>query len=405
MPGGFGGFPGGGGGRPQKDVDTTALYEVLGLEKTCTQGEIKKAFRNLARKNHPDKGGDENVFKKMNAAYEVLSDEESRAKYDKYGLEGLEEGGGGGGHDDIFSMFFGGGRRGRKQGPRKGEDVVHPLKVSLEDLYKGKTVKLAVNRQKIIGEATKCSSCNGQGAVLKVVQLGPGMLQQIQQRCPACNGQCYNMKTKKERKVLEVLIERGMTHHTKIPFRGEADEKPNMDAGDVIFVIEEKDHETYTRKGSDLLYKKSITLRDALCGFDFMLEQLDGRMLHIVSKPGEIIKCLGSDGTRPFVKVVDNEGMPTRSNPYVKGKLYVLFSVEFPEDGVLTGPQIKSLKEILPGSDEKITVPEDADECTLEKGDLEHFGKVNSQDRDAYDSDEGGSGGHGGAQGVQCAQQ
>merc|ERR1719378_1923463 len=104
-----GGMPGGMGGGPREPADTKALYEVLGVEKKATPAEIKKAFRKLALKEHPDKGGDPEKFKKIQAAYEVLSDEEKREKYDKYGLEGLEEGGGGDGVD-IFDLFFNGGR-------------------------------------------------------------------------------------------------------------------------------------------------------------------------------------------------------------------------------------------------------------------------------------------------------
>lgn len=109
----------------------------LGVEKTATADEIRKAYRKACVKGparHPDKGGDPEKFKALGEAFSVLSDPEKREKYDRYGKEGLEEGGGGGGAEDLFSSMFGmGGRRGR-EGPRKGEDHVHPLKVSLEDV-------------------------------------------------------------------------------------------------------------------------------------------------------------------------------------------------------------------------------------------------------------------------------
>ena len=111
-------FFGGGGGMPgmeEKDVDTDKLYETLGVEKSATQAQIKKAFRKLAVKHHPDRGGDAEKFKEINAAYEVLSDPEKRETYNKYGLEGLRNMGGmQGGHSDLFDMFFGGGG-GRRQ--------------------------------------------------------------------------------------------------------------------------------------------------------------------------------------------------------------------------------------------------------------------------------------------------
>jgi len=185
----FGGIPfeqfahgGGGGGMggrgPQGPVDTEKLYETLEVEKTATQKEIKKAYFRLSKQHHPDKGGDEHKFKEIAAAYEILSDEQKRAAYDKYGLEGVEDDpdAAAARGEDLFSMFFGGGRGrgGRNAGPRKGPSVNHPIKVSLEDLYNGKTVKLAVNRKVIVGEVTQCTKCNGQGSVMEVRQLGPG---------------------------------------------------------------------------------------------------------------------------------------------------------------------------------------------------------------------------------------
>merc|ERR1712232_704566 len=119
--GGGGGHSFRGGGMPAQDVDTTKLYETLGISKDADEKTIKKSFRKLAAKHHPDKGGDAEKFKEISAAYEILSDEEKRAKYDKYGLEGVaDDGHGGGGNEDLFNMFFGGGgRRGSSSGRRK----------------------------------------------------------------------------------------------------------------------------------------------------------------------------------------------------------------------------------------------------------------------------------------------
>ena len=186
----FGGIPfehfahgGGGMGGPPREpsgpVDTTKLYETLEVEKTASQKEIKKAYFRLSKLHHPDKGGEEHKFKEIAAAYEILSDEQKRAAYDKYGLEGVDDDpdAAAARGEDLFSMFFGGGGRGRgrSSGPRKGPSVNHPIKVSLEDLYNGKTVKLAVNRKVIVGEVQHCTKCGGQGAVMEVRQIGPGM--------------------------------------------------------------------------------------------------------------------------------------------------------------------------------------------------------------------------------------
>jgi DnaJ homolog subfamily A member 2 len=355
-------------------------------------------------KHHPDKGGDEHKFKEINAAYEILSDEEKRAKYDKYGLEGLEEGGGGGGggHEDLFNMFFGG--RGRRSaGPRRGEDMNHPIRVSLEDLYNGKTVKLAVNREVIVGEAKMCNTCDGQGAVLQLRQIALGMVQQIQRECPDCNGEGYKCKKKKERKVLEVLIEKGMRHGQKIVFHGMADEKPNMEPGNINFVVQEKDHDLFKRKGADLLITKTLSLKEALTGFAWKLTHLDGREVIVKSKPGEVIQA-EAPGGKPYVKVVPNEGMPSQGNPFVKGGLYVLFTVEFPKDGELSDVAVQAIRAALPGPSMEVEYNEDtADICNLEEADVRLFGKGGVQDQDsAYDSD--GEGGSGGPQAVNCQQ-
>jgi len=178
--GGMGGGAGMGGARPEPSgpVDTTKLYETLEVEKTATAKEIKKAYFRLSKLHHPDKGGDEHKFKEIAAAYEILSDEQKRKAYDKYGLEGVEDDpeAAAARGEDLFSMFFGGGRgRGaRSSGPRKGPSINHPIKVSLEDLYNGKTVKLAVNRKVVVGEVKQCTKCDGQGAIMEVRQIGPG---------------------------------------------------------------------------------------------------------------------------------------------------------------------------------------------------------------------------------------
>ena len=183
--GGFGGPPGRGGGGGGAPADTTKLYETLELEKDASQKDIKKAYFRLSRLHHPDKGGDEHKFKEISAAYEILSDPEKRKQYDEYGLEGVDdEGGAQQRGEDLFSMFFGGGGRGggaRARGPRKGPSVNHPIKVSLEDLYNGKTVKLAVNRKVIVGEAKECERCDGRGAIMEVRQIGESLVVRTKQ--------------------------------------------------------------------------------------------------------------------------------------------------------------------------------------------------------------------------------
>ena len=130
----MGGHPGMGGARgPKKEVDNETYYKRLGVEKTATYDEIRKAFRKLALKKHPDRGGDKEEFQELQAAYEVLADKEKRDLYDKYGEDGLKEGGGGGMDiNDLFGFGGMGGRRQQQSGPKKGKPVMHPMKLTLE---------------------------------------------------------------------------------------------------------------------------------------------------------------------------------------------------------------------------------------------------------------------------------
>mmetsp|Transcript_11087 Transcript_11087/g.17792 ORF Transcript_11087/g.17792 Transcript_11087/m.17792 type:complete len:411 (+) Transcript_11087:151-1383(+) len=399
---GFGGMGGGGGG-PPADVDTEKLYEVLGVDKGADEKEIKKAYRKLAVKHHPDKGGDEHVFKEINAAYEILSDPKKREIYDKYGLEGVEQEGGpsAAGGEDLFSMFFGGGR-GRSAGPRKGPSLNHPLKVSLEDLYNGKTVKLAINRKTIVGEPSECSGCDGHGVVMEMRQLGPGMITQMQRPCSQCQGQGYQAKTKNERKVVEVHVEKGAHNNQKITFKGMADETPGRETGDVNFIIQEKEHDLFKRKGADLLIMQDISLNQALTGFSFRFKHLDGRDVIMKTKPGEVIQSETKDPdsgrSMPYMMMVPKEGMPSRGNPFVKGNLYVAFHIEFPKT---VSPEVANkLRDLLPDANMEETYdPNEVEECFLEETDLRHFGKGGAEVAGGeYDSDDEEQGG------VQCQQ-
>jgi DnaJ family protein A protein 2 len=352
MPGGGGfpgmpGMPGMGGARQQREpADTTALYEVLGVEKTASAAVIKKAYRKKALRMHPDKGGDVEEFKKLQAAYEVLSDEEKRPLYDKHGLEGLEAGGGqSGGMGDIFDMF-GGGRR--RNGKRKVEPLVFTVKASLEHLYCGKTVKLAYKRDALVGEPRKCSVCGGTGITIQNVQIAPGMVTRAQAQCTSCSGG-YSAKMKKERVEVEVRIDKGAADKAKIKMQGKGSEQAGCERGDVHFVVQQKPHALFKRHGADLLLRKDIALVEALTGFKFIVPTLDGRKVCVSAKPGQIIRPEVKTGV-PYVMCVDGEGMPKYGNPFDKGRLFVLFHIVFPKDGKLSAQSVAQLKMALPPS-------------------------------------------------------
>uniref|UniRef100_A0A0E0KTJ9 J domain-containing protein n=1 Tax=Oryza punctata TaxID=4537 RepID=A0A0E0KTJ9_ORYPU len=415
-------------GRAPWRSNNTKYYEVLGVPKTASQDELKKAYRKAAIKNHPDKGGDPEKFKELSQAYEVLSDPEKRDTYDKYGEDALKEGMGGGSdfHNpfDIFEQFFGGGAFGgsssRVRRQRRGEDVVHTLKVSLEDVYNGSMKKLSLSRNilcpKCKGKGTKsgapatCYGCHGVGMRNITRQIGLGMIQHMQTVCPECRGsgeiisdrdKCTNCRASKviqEKKVLEVHIDKGMQHGQKIVFQGEADEAPDTVTGDIVFILQVKVHPRFKRKYDDLFIERTISLTEALCGFQFILTHLDSRQLLIKANPGEIIK----PGQH---KAINDEGMPHHGRPFMKGCLFVEFNVEFPESGILSRDQCRTLEKILPPKPRHRLSDMDLDQCeetTMHDVNIEEEmrRKQYQRQQEAYDEDEEED-----APRVQCAQQ
>jgi len=304
------------------------FYEILGVPRTASTQEISKAYKQLARKYHPDLNPDasEEKFKEIGAAYEILKDAEKREIYDKYGEEGLQGGGPQEGFD-IFDLLSGRGPRQKPRGPQKNETVKHALPVSLDELYNGATRKIRVTRTRVcqgckgVGASKKdaiqtCPKCKGQGSVIEVQQVAPGFITQARRPCSKCNqeGQivdqkfmckdCNGKKVVSEKKTLEVHIDRGMKNGQRIEFIGEADEKPGVLAGDIHFIIQEKPHNVFQRDGQHLIYHKKINLSEALTGLEFTIEHLDKRTLLVKNKIGEVIKP-------GQVKMIENEGMPT----------------------------------------------------------------------------------------------
>ncbi|KAJ7950847.1 DNAJ protein [Quillaja saponaria] len=374
-------------GRSPRKSDNTKYYEILGVSKSASQDELKKAYRKAAIKNHPDKGGDPEKFKELAQAYEVLSDPEKRELYDEYGEDALKEGMGGGGPShspfDIFESFFGGGAFGggassRRRRQKHGEDVVHTLKVSLEDLYNGTTKKLSLSRNILCprckGKGSKsgvsgtCHGCQGTGMKITTRQIGLGMIQQMQHVCPDCRGsgevindrdkcpQCKGNKVTQEKKAMEVHVEKGMQHDQKVVFEGQADEAPDTITGDIVFVLQLKEHPRFKRTHDDLYVEHNLSLTEALCGFQFVLNHLDGRQLLIKSNPGEIIKP-------GQYKAINDEGMPQHNRPFMKGRLYIHFNVDFPEVGVLAPEQCRALETILPQKSSKQLTDMELDDC------------------------------------------
>eukprot|EP00916_Digyalum_oweni_P002301 GHVL01004193.1.p1 GENE.GHVL01004193.1~~GHVL01004193.1.p1 ORF type:complete len:241 (+),score=45.50 GHVL01004193.1:118-840(+) len=234
-------------------------------------------------------------------------------------------------------------------------------------------------------------------------RVGP-MIQRVQTACQACSGagttidptkRCTNCKgggKAKERKVLEVFVDKGMVHGQTIVFSGYADEALDTITGDIVFIISLKEHKVYKRKGADLFMVKNITLMEALGGFKFVLEHMDKRALLISTKDNYIVKPKS-------VLAVVGEGMPQQKNPFMKGNLYIEFEVVFPKE--LSAECIEQLGAIL-GKPQPVKYNEDEVEYyTLEDVDPSRLVEA-AQGGEAYDEEE--ENGQGGRR-LQCAQQ
>lgn len=224
----------------------------------------------------------------------------------------------------------------------------------------------------------KCATCSGRGFSQNLRQVGRGLVTQETVACAACTGtgqtfrdkdrcrKCKGICVTEEKKVLEIYIPRGSKEGDKIVLEGEADEAPDVETGDIVMVLEEKEHEVFTRAGPDLTAPLTISLADALTGFSrVVVKHLDGRGIHIthprgkVLKPGQILKVKG-------------EGMPHKKGDS-KGDLYLIVEIQFPENG--WNPDVPTLKRVLPESKEAEIKAEHVDEVEYDPdADIEEVG-------------------------------
>uniref|UniRef100_A0A182M2A2 Uncharacterized protein n=1 Tax=Anopheles culicifacies TaxID=139723 RepID=A0A182M2A2_9DIPT len=397
-------------------VKETGFYDVLGVKPGCSSEDLKKAYRKLAMKYHPDKNPNEGErFKQISMAYEVLSDPEKKAIYDEGGEAAIKQGGAGGAggfHSpmDIFDLLMNGGMGSRRE--QRGQDLVHRLVVTLEELYSGATRKLSLQKNVICdgcdgiggkkGTVHKCAPCGGTGIVTKVQHIMSGFVQHNKVPCRACMGQgevfdekhkckkCDGQKKVRDKKILDVHIEKGMRNGQKIVFSGEGDQEPGLLPGDIVITLVEKTHQTFKRSGKDLVMQMQLELSEALCGFQKVITTLDKRSLVITSLPGEVIKHLG-------YKCIMDEGMPQWKNPFEKGRLIIQFCVVFPDS--LPGDAAKLLEQWLPPKPTE-EIPQDVEMVELVELDPEQESR--NQYKNAYDEDEE-EGGTPGVRIQQCA--
>jgi DnaJ family protein A protein 2 len=336
------------------------LYETLGLQKGASSDEIKKAYHKLALKNHPDKGGDAEEFKKIQEAYSVLSDPAKKAQYDQTGQIG--EGGGGIDLSQMFGGMFGGfpfpGFSGPRQGMggnirvnQRGPNKIHDIGVSLADLYHGKKITLKFKRDTLCvdckgkgGSVQHCTMCNGKGVCMVQQQIGP-MVAMSQIPCGSCQqtgskvteacATCSGKKVMESETTLEAHLRPGLKDGDRIVFHGKCSESPLYSTpGDVVLVIQEAQDPNFSRAGDTLTCNIQISLAESLLGFDRALE----------GHPSGSTVTLTSTGVvrHTDVIVVAGQGMPRPTGGF--GDLHVRCLVTSME---LTEEQKEKMKEVF----------------------------------------------------------
>lgn len=286
-------------------------YEILGVAKDVDKKELKKAYRKIAMKHHPDRNEgnkeSEEKFKEASEAYEILSDEQKRGAYDRYGHAGVDgsqgggHGGGAGGFGDIFGDVFGdifgggGGGGGRRGGPQRGSDLRYTMTLSLEEAVKGCEKKITIptlapcdpcdgSGAKPGTSAKTCSTCGGQGQV----RMQQGFFA-VQQTCPSCRGQgttiedpcnsCHGRGVKEETKTLNVKVPAGVDTGDRIRLSGEGEAGAmGGPAGDLYVQMNVKDHAIFERDGHNLYCDVPISIVDAALGGELEVPTLDGRV-------------------------------------------------------------------------------------------------------------------------------
>ena len=355
-------------------------YEVLGVERNADADTIKKAYRKAAIKYHPDRNpGDkeaEDKFKEAAEAYDVLSNEEKRAHYDRFGHAGMGGAAGGGGGfsgfsgggfsmDDIFEQFgdifggafgggFGGGRSSRSRTVNRGSDIRITVKLNLQEVAEGVSKKLKINKTiacaqcggsgaKDSSSYSTCSQCNGSGYVITVQNSFFGRMQ-TQSVCPTCGGQgriikdkctkCGGEGTERGQEIIEVKIPAGVSEGMVLTVRGKGNAARNGGlSGDLLVVIEEEHSPELIRDGNDLIHNLNITVTTALLGGEVEVPTIDGKARIKIAPGTHAGKVLRLRG----------KGLPD-VNGYGRGDIMVVVDITIPDE--LTKEERKLIEQL-----------------------------------------------------------
>ncbi|MGN0236435.1 MAG: molecular chaperone DnaJ [Paludibacteraceae bacterium] len=370
-------------------------YEVLGVSKTATADEIKKAYRKKAIQYHPDKNpGDkeaEEKFKEAAEAYEVLSDPQKRQRYDQFGHAGMDGMGGfrpgqGMSMEDIFSQFgdifggagfdlgdlFGGGSRSRGgQRVRRGSDLRVKVRLTMEEIATGTTKKIKV--RKLVACAAcqgtgsadgsggeTCPTCKGSGRVMRS-QRGIFGMMQVQEECPTCHGEgrviknrcpkCNGEGVVRDEEVIEINIPAGVSGGMQLTVQGKGNAAPHGGVnGDLLVLVEEEEHKDFVRDGSDLIYNLLLDMPTAVLGGQVQIPTLTGDVKITITpgtQPGKVLRMRGKG-----LPSIDQYG-----RQYGTGDLLINVGVYIPEklsrDEKKLIEKLQDSPNIAPGSADK----------------------------------------------------
>ena len=351
---------------------SSKYYDILDINKNASDEEIRKSYKKLAVKWHPDKNPDnkeeaEKKFKEISEAYQVLSDPQKKEIYDNYGEDGLKNDGNMGGSpfnspDDIFKMFFGGRSnfednffQNVSNRQKKTDPKIVNIPVTLKEFYCGSKKKVSLKNKSLCKKCNghgglnmrKCHDCGGKGIKIINKMLGPNMIQRIQTNCTTCNGNqniaeqkcniCNGDGKSNIEKNFLLIIEPGCINNEEKIFKNEGDQNLNEEPGDVVFILKEEKNNLFERIGNDIIYNHSITLGDSIVGINITIELINGEKLSF--KEENIIQ-------QNSYTIFKNKGFPLKNKNNMYGDLYVVYNIKYPNK-VLNNIDKDSIKKIL----------------------------------------------------------
>ena len=346
-------------------------YEILGLTKSATDKEIKKAYRKLAMKHHPDKGGDEKLFKEVSEANEILSNKEKKDNYDRYGHAGQRQtqgGGFGGGmsmEDLMNDINFGGGMGGNpfgRQREKRGQDILFNIRITLEDVFNGTTKKLKYNRKAACSGCNgaggtneeTCSSCSGNGFVIQQTRTPMGIMNS-QITCHTCHGEgkkmkdtcntCYGKGVDNKEEIININIPKGISEQESLQYAGMGNAIKRGTPGSLVIKATITSHKDFTRNGNDLKHHLKLSYSQLVIGSKVEVPTIEGGKIRV--KIPEYSKV--GDNLRINEKGLNN----LRNNS--RGAMIIILDIEMPTN--IEGEElelVKKLKKLHEGVETKV---------------------------------------------------